>query len=92
MSVELPEGCIAHIFEGDYIQIFEYRIPPHPALRRNFTIFNKKLMNQLGWINWYHPWRKYVFTSIDDYIFYDMDCLNDIIRTMALITEQETKD
>ena len=42
-----------------------------------FLILSKGFGSVLGYINWYGPWRKYCFTSMDN-IVWDANCLNDV--------------
>jgi len=44
---------------------------------RNYRVWNKKGVN-LGWINYYEDWNKYVFSTAGDTIVFDMICLREI--------------
>jgi hypothetical protein len=43
-------------------------------------IVNNKQGTHLGYINYYPPWRRYVFTTIPSEVILDMTCMLEIIQ------------
>ncbi len=52
---------------------------------RWWDIQSKSSRNLLGYVKWYSPWRKYVFSPISNTLF-DEKCLREIAEHLELAT------
>ncbi len=54
---------------------------------KDFRVWNQSNNNFVGFINWYGPWRRYVFSTPKQEMVYDTNCLKDIARFIDELME-----
>ncbi len=69
------------ISTSKYIDFFEVFPNINPTKNRCFVLYNKKEV-LVGWINYYPPWSKWVYTAANGIII-DSICLQDILEFIS---------
>lgn len=63
--------------ESKWIKFLEGE--PNKKTKVFLVVTNSVQVQDLGWIKWYGPWRKYSFFPQERTVF-ETDCLNDIVK------------
>jgi len=71
---------------GKWIRFEELEQPVHRKTRR-WCVLPRDGVGPLGYVEWYTPWRKYVFAPVPNTVF-EQDCLRDL----ASFCEDRTRE